>query len=222
MFTITDLRHIIDVGYGGSMPYAEYERKATMKATIIFGSPRKKGNTMSLLIPFMDELEKAGVSIDFYDVYEKDIAGCRVCKACQKDKTRAYCVIADDMTPVLESIAGSDLLIVAAPVYSFGLPGPVKTAFDRCIYPFLKYYGDDLSGPSLFEGKTLALIMTSGYPVDMATGMIDESMRLIAKHSKLAYKGVYGERQRSYSERFMDEEKEARARRFARELAGQE
>ena len=29
-----------------------------MKATIIYGSPRKRGNTAALLAPFMDELQK--------------------------------------------------------------------------------------------------------------------------------------------------------------------
>ena len=29
-----------------------------MKFTIIFGSPRKQGNTASLLAPFMDEIKK--------------------------------------------------------------------------------------------------------------------------------------------------------------------
>ena len=48
-----------------------------MKATIIYGSPRKRGNTAALLVPFMDELQKNGVILDYFDVYEKKIAGCR-------------------------------------------------------------------------------------------------------------------------------------------------
>ena len=42
-----------------------------MKVTVIFGSPRKNGNTASLLAPFMDELKNNGAEIDFFDVYEK-------------------------------------------------------------------------------------------------------------------------------------------------------
>ena len=153
-----------------------------MKTMILFGSPRKKGNTISLLRPFLDELKKAGSEIEFFDVYESDIAGCRACFGCQKDKDRVYCVINDDMQPVLKAMEAADLIVIAAPIHSFGLPGPVKTAFDRTIYPFLKYYGDDPFGPSHFEGKALAIVTTCGYPVEKATPMLEESMKLISKH----------------------------------------
>ena len=187
-----------------------------MRTMILFGSPRKKGNTFSLLRPFIDELEKNGSDVELLDVYESDIAGCKACFGCQKDKDRVYCIINDDMQPVLKAMEEADLIVVAAPIHSFGLPGPVKTAFDRSIYPFLKYYGDDPFGPSHFEGKTLAVITTCGYPVEKATPMLDDSMRLIAKHCKLNYAGMLAERQRSYRDEFMTEEKEAHAREFAR------
>ena len=45
----------------------------SLKFTIIFGSPRKQGNTASLLVPFIDELEKNGVEVDYFDVYEQNI-----------------------------------------------------------------------------------------------------------------------------------------------------
>lgn len=38
-----------------------------MRVTIIYGSPRKKGNTASLLSPFMDELKKKDTVIDYFD-----------------------------------------------------------------------------------------------------------------------------------------------------------
>ena len=59
-------------------------------------------------------------------------------------------------------------------------------------------------------------ISRRGYPLEVATPMLDESMRLIAKHCKLNYAGMLAERQRSYRDEFMTEEKEAHAREFAR------
>ena len=61
-------------------------------------------------------------------------------------------------------------------------------------------------------------ISRRGYPLEVATPMLDESMRLIAKHGRMRYAGILAERQRSYKETFMTEEKEARAREFAKEL----
>ena len=40
------------------------------------------------------------------------------------------------------------------------------------------------------------------------------------RHSRLLYEGMLAERQRRYDEPFMDAEKEARARAFARKLMG--
>ena len=107
-----------------------------MKVTVIFGSPRKNGNTASLLSHVMDELQKLGAGIEYYDVYEKTIAGCRACLQCQKDSSRAYCVVNDDMQPIIASVSESDIILVAAPIYCWGIPGPVKTVIDRLIYSF--------------------------------------------------------------------------------------
>ena len=189
-----------------------------MKVTVIFGSPRKNGNTASLLKPFVDELRCAGAEVDVFDVYEKNIAGCRACLQCQKDKTRAYCVINDDMQPILESVAQSDVFVIACPIYCWGMPGPVKTAFDRLIYSFCKYYGDDPFGPALLRGKRLALITTCGYPVDKGADLFEDTMIRGGKHCKYDYAGMLAERQRNLKEAFMDEEKEAHAREFARSL----
>ena len=189
-----------------------------MKVTVIFGSPRKKGNTASLLIPFMDELKSRGVEIDYYDVYERKISGCRACLQCQEDKSRAYCVVEDDMQPVISSVSQSEILVIAAPIYCWGLPGPVKTVLDRFIYAFCKYYGDDPFGPALLKGKKLAFITTCGYPVEKGADLCEESLKRTAKHCKLEYAGMLAERQRNLKEAFMNEEKEQHARAFAASL----
>ena len=167
-----------------------------MKFTVVYGSPRKKGNTAALLAPFMDELEKNGAKLDFFDVYEKNISGCRACLKCQQNKSKASCIIDDDMQPILESVSSSDFLVIAAPIYCWGIPGPVKTVLDRFIYAFCKYYGDDPHGPALLKGKKLALLTTCGYSVEKGTDLYEESMKRTAKHCKM----------------------EARARAFARTL----
>jgi multimeric flavodoxin WrbA len=201
--------------------YSVYIIKAEamqMKVTVVFSSPRKKGNTAALLSPFMDELKMRGAEIDYYDVYEKNISGCRACLQCQKDTSRAMCVIEDDMQPILSSVSESELLVIAAPVYCWGLPGPVKTVLDRLIYAFCKYYGDDPHGPALLAGKKLALITTCGYPVEKGADLLEESMKRTAKHCKLSYAGMLAERQRNLKEPFMNEEKEEHARAFAKSL----
>lgn len=189
-----------------------------MKVTIIFGSPRKNGNTASLLAPFMDELEKNGAEIEYFDVYEKQIAGCKVCLACQQDKTRMYCAIKDDMESILVSMAAADVIVFAAPIYLWTAPAPVKAVMDRSVYAACKYYGDDPHGPSLLEGKKVAVLTTCGYPVKMGIELYEEVMKRYCKYGKMIYAGAYGERQKNLKDAFMDEEKEMRAREFARKI----
>lgn len=136
-----------------------------MRAAIIYGSPRKKGNTAALLgCPFMDELHKNGVSVDYFDVYEKEIAGCRACLGCQKDAEKVSCVIPDDMQPILKSMEAADLIIIAAPVYAWSAPAPVKAVIDRAIYASCKYYGDDPHGPACLKERGLHCLRLAVIP----------------------------------------------------------
>ena len=189
-----------------------------MKSTIIYGSPRKKGNTAALLEPFMDELQKNEVTIDYFDVYEKEIAGCKACLGCQKDISKICCVVQDDMQAVLNSMSEADMIIIAAPIYAWSAPAPVKAVIDRAIYSSCKYYGDDPHGPALFKGKRLALLTTCGYPVEKGADLYEEMMKRYCKHCGFTYAGMLAERQRNLKEVFMNDEKESHAREFAKSL----
>ena len=189
-----------------------------MKFTIVFGSPRKSGNTASLLAPFMDELKKNGAEVEYFDVYEKNIAGCKACLACQKDTTSINCVINDDMQPILKSIAETDVIVFAAPVYIWSVPAPVKAVIDRSVYSSCKYYGGDPYGPALMKGKRVAVLTTCGYPTAKVTDIFEEQMKRYCKHCGPTYAGMLAERQRNLNEPFMDAEKEMHAREFAKSL----
>ncbi len=198
---------------------AMFEKKGViMKATIIYGSPRKKGNTAALLAPFMDELRKNDVILNYFDVYEKKIAGCKACLGCQKDIANVCCVIQDDMQEVLKGMAAADLIVIAAPVYAWSAPAPVKAVIDRAIYASCKYYGDNPHGPALFKGKHLALLTTCGYPVEKGADLYEEMMKRYCKHCGFIYDGMLAERQRNLKEPFMNEAKENHARQFAKSL----
>lgn len=47
------------------------------------------------------------------------------------------------------------------------LTAPFAAELDRLVYGMNKYYGRE-KGPSLWEGKPVALIATCGYPVERA------------------------------------------------------
>ena len=94
----------------------------------------------------------------------------------------------------------------------------MKALLDRLVYGMNKFYGGE-RGPSLWAGKSLALLMTCGYRPERGTDLFEEGMRRYCKHSGLRYLGGRAERHLGYDTVFMDGEKETRARAFARELA---
>ena len=118
------------------------------------GSPRKNGNTMHLLTPFMDELRRSGCACELIWLHKKDIQPCRACRFCQRDHTVFGCAIHDDMQEVFDSVLRCGLLVLATPIYSWYCTPPMKAALDRPVYGMNKYYGEQ-KGPALWAGKAL-------------------------------------------------------------------
>lgn len=187
------------------------------KVCILFASPRKNGNTKQLVIPFVDELDKAGVSSRLLDLYDMKIEGCHACRTCQNIWDGFGCPIDDDVHVIFDEILESDLFVLATPIYSWFCTMPMKGVIDRLVYGMNKYFGDE-RGPSLWKGKELAIISTCGYRVEIGMENFADAMKKYCKHSGLKYKGSLAERDMGYNARFMNEEKEIHARDFAREM----
>ena len=191
--------------------------ETVMQVCILMGSPRKNGNTNALLVPFRDELEKLGCSVSTHWLYDLDIRPCTACRTCQKDWSGMHCRFRDDVPPLAEEVLQSDLLVLATPIYSWYCTPPMKALLDRLVYGLNKYYGDE-RGPSLWKGKRVSLITTCGYRPEKGADLLEEGIRRYCKHSQLAYAGMLAERHLGYDIPFMDQEKEQRARAFARKL----
>lgn len=188
-----------------------------MKALVLMGSPRKNGNTAALLAPFCEELGKAGAEVETVWLYDRDIRPCVACRTCQKDWTVFGCVQQDDVQAIFSQVLSCDLLILATPIYSWYCTPPMKALLDRLVYGVNKYYGAE-KGPSLWEGKSLALLLTCGYPPEKGCDLFAEGMRRYCRHSALRYLGSHAEHHLGYDLPFMDGGKEKRTRAFAREL----
>lgn len=170
-----------------------------MKCCVLFASPRReRSNTRALLAEFLDVWRSAGHDAVCHSLYEETISPCVACRGCQRDWSGPNCVIDDDMTAVFEDILACDLLLLASPIYLWSCTAPMKAALDRCIYALCKYYGDE-KGADLWQ----------------------ESLRRICKHARLRWLGLYGERRMGYKTIFMDQDKAARARDFARRVMTQ-
>lgn len=187
-----------------------------MRLLILFASPRPKGNTAQLLDMLTKRFDDS-VEITRFDLYQMNLKSCIACLRCQKVTDDFNCVHDDDMQEIFDAALQSDLILFATPIYSFYCTPPMKIVLDRLVYGMCKYYGETM-GPSLWAGKSMALLSTFGYPEEKASDLLTEGLRRYAKHNKLNFLGAYGERQRSYKEPFMNEQVEERARAFAEKL----
>lgn len=104
-----------------------------MKILILSGSPRKQGNT-DLLVEAFKEGASANHQVETVSVHDYKVAPCMGCNACFRSEKHT-CVQKDDMTCIYEKLANADMLVIASPVYFYGLSAQIKAVIDRCHNP---------------------------------------------------------------------------------------
>lgn len=100
-----------------------------MKVLAVIGSPRKNGNTETLLGAVLKGVEAAGGEIEVVRLCALRIQPCIGCGGC--DKT-GQCVLEDDMQELYPKILASQRLILASPIYFYGITAQAKGFVDRC------------------------------------------------------------------------------------------
>ena len=187
------------------------------RVLILMGSPRQQGSGVALLEPFCQELKHGGAETEVVRLYDRDIRPCRACRACQKDWTMFGCPQQDDVHSIFDRALAADLMVLATPIYAWYCTAPMKALLDRLVYGMNKFYGET-RGPSLWEGKAMALLLTCGYRPEKGCDLFETGMKRYCAHSRLRYLGSHAERHLGYDVPFMDEEKAERTRAFARLL----
>jgi hypothetical protein len=161
----------------------------------IGGSPRKGGNTDTLLARFVEGCASQGAEVKTLSACALKIAGCRHCDGCF---AAGMCVIKDDMQMVYKEMEAADRLVFASPVQFMSVSAQLKALIDRCQALWARKYilkipplGDarprqgfflSISGrrtvPNLFDGevvimKTLFHIIDIKYAGDILLPGID-------------------------------------------------
>ena len=129
-----------------------------MNILTICGSPRRKGNTATVLAVF-EKLAAEQHTIQHVNVTSGNFKGCIGCDHCQKDHANPGCIQKDDMDDLCQKIIAADLVVYAAPVYVWDFPAQMKAVIDRH-YCLLKW--KDHKDVSLIEGKKTMLLATCG------------------------------------------------------------
>ena len=99
-----------------------------MDVLVFLGSPRKGGNSEVLTEALLEGVRQAGGSPEIIRLCDLEISPCLSCGGC--DKT-GKCVVKDDMIPLLKKIITTDKIILASPIYFYGITAQAKAFVDR-------------------------------------------------------------------------------------------
>ena len=101
-----------------------------MKILGLSCSPRRQGNTMTLLDLALQGAKQEGAEVELYSVAGKDIKPCDGCRACGET---GECHIEDDMQGLYHKLLEADGIIFGTPIYFYSMTAQAKTIIDRTI-----------------------------------------------------------------------------------------
>lgn len=122
-----------------------------MKTVILFGSPRKDGNTHALVDAFARRLREKQHEVSVLYLSDLNICPCRGCLSCLE---KGECPIDDDMEQVRRHIMEAEVVVYATPIYWFGPSAQLKLVMDRSL-AFL-----DADYSSRVRGKKAVTLIT--------------------------------------------------------------
>ena len=114
---------------------------------VLSGSPRKGGNTDLLVDAFVKGAKKNN-NVEVISVADYKVNPCIGCNSCF-DRTGHECFQQDDMQVVYDKLKCADVIVVASPVYFYGVSAQLKAIIDRLHTPMRND----------FKVKKLALIL---------------------------------------------------------------
>jgi len=102
-----------------------------MRAIAVNGSPRKGGNTETLLNHVLTQLDEAGWETEFVQLGGKSVRGCMACGKCWENKDM-FCVVRNDMfNEVMAGMVDADAIVLGSPTYFTDVTAELKALLDR-------------------------------------------------------------------------------------------
>lgn len=100
-----------------------------MRVLAIAGSPRRGGNTDTLLARFIEGAASNGSETKTISVCDLKIAGCQHCDACL---VKGNCRVKDDMQLIYDEMERADRIVLASPLQFMSVTAQMKAMIDRC------------------------------------------------------------------------------------------
>jgi len=164
-----------------------------MRFLVLTGSPRQKGNTATLLAPFLEELQRRGHLVHAVPLHGRRIKPCVECFHCQKILDSPGCRLKDDMEALYPAILAADVIVWATPIFTWFCTPEMKAALDR-FFCLSKTYNDLPEKPRLLAGKKVALITTFGDAAATGPDLFEAALRRECAYAGMVFLGQLGVR----------------------------
>ena len=153
------------------------------KILILCSSPRRNGNTNTVVQWCIEGASAAGAEVECIDVahlsYKNN--GCIACYGCQKSD-KYECVVQDDATPILKRIPDFDMLVFATPIYYCGPSAQLKLFMDR-MFCLVKINPETGEASNVSPDQSLAVIATAGGELKDGLDLLEQTFKAIADFS---------------------------------------
>jgi multimeric flavodoxin WrbA len=111
-----------------------------MDILAIYGSPRRKGNTSTLLDQAVRGAEDAGSQVEKIVLRDCKMSPCLEIYGCKKT---GRCVIKDDFQDVMDKLLSCKGIMLASPIFFYSVSAHTKILMDRCQSLWVKKYWVD-------------------------------------------------------------------------------
>jgi multimeric flavodoxin WrbA len=129
------------------------------KILALYGSPRRKGNTATLLQEAVRGAREEGATVEEVVLRDLKISPCLEIYGCKK---AGRCAIQDDFQPLYDQLLASQGLMLASPIFFYSVSAHTKSMIDRCQSLWVKKYWIDKSAMVLREPRRRGLFISVG------------------------------------------------------------
>jgi multimeric flavodoxin WrbA len=102
-----------------------------MKVIGINGSPRKGGNTETIIRKTFEPLEAAGIETELIQIGGKAIRGCTACGKCAEMQNGTCVITKDPVNEIIQKMIEADGMILGSPTYFADVSAEMKALIDR-------------------------------------------------------------------------------------------
>ncbi|MEJ5365054.1 MAG: flavodoxin family protein [Desulfosoma sp.] len=111
-----------------------------VRIVALYGSPRRSGNTSTLLTHAVEGAREAGASVQCFYLRDLKISPCLELYGCTKS---GRCIIEDDFQKVAEAVTDAHGIMLASPIFFYTVSAHTKIFMDRCQSLWVKRYWID-------------------------------------------------------------------------------